>query len=125
MTFDNPPNPPVYWCRVTKMTEEEHDRMCLAYRKKVQGLPTPLPYCTIFKLENPVLMFEADGKSGHLFHPGRRAVVCQNCEASYPLKDLLGGELNEEDCPKCKMTCWEFWKGKPHQKVPFDPRDSK
>lgn len=60
-----------------------------------------LPYATMFKLS------EVDSST----------VECVQCMAMYPLSDILTGELNEEDCPRCNTTAGMYWTDKPHQKL--------
>jgi len=64
-----------------------------------------LPFATMFKLEEP-------GKS-----LAPRCVACVSCGAMYPLSDLLGGELNEDECPHCKVRATDFYCHQPHQRI--------
>ena len=71
-------------------------------------LPPPepfIPYATIFKLEPP-------GEAA------RKTVRCLECHAPYLLSDLLEGELNNDQCPTCKTWALQYFKSKPHRKVP-------
>lgn len=60
-----------------------------------------LPYATMFKLSG------VDSST----------VECVQCNAMYPLSDILIGELNEEDCPRCNTTAGMYWADKPHQEL--------
>jgi len=61
-----------------------------------------VPYATMFKLNTSDSDF----------------VNCINCNAPFPLQDLLEHELNEDQCPECKVWDVQYWKEKPHRKVP-------
>ncbi len=50
-------------------------------------------------------------------HVDSTTVECIACGAMYPLADLFAGELNEEDCPQCKVTASMYWADKPHQSL--------
>lgn len=69
-----------------------------------------LPYRTMFKL--PVLQWFT-----RLF-PLRLHAICVRCECAVPLADLLGGELEEDQCPHCKTTAKEYWANIPSRPVP-------
>ncbi len=69
-----------------------------------QPLPPPAPFvplATMFKLVDP----------------DSSAVECVKCGTMFPLSDLLSGELEEDECPRCLTTSGMYWTGKPHRKV--------
>ena len=75
---------------------------------QLPALPPPepfVPYATIFTLDPPN-------------ENPRSMVRCLNCGVQYPLKDLQDGELNDDQCPSCKRWALDYWKDKPHRKVP-------
>jgi hypothetical protein len=76
---------------------------------------------------------EAFGNPKGLFHPyvtmfklhikGRTVfkettVSCVNCNANFPLQDLLTNELEEDQCPKCEVWARQYWADKPSRSVP-------
>lgn len=75
-------------------------------------------YNTMFKLLRPKMRaIQTVMYPEKVYEP---TVQCVNCFESYPLKDLLEGELEEYQCPSCHVTVWEFWKDRKHQEVPED-----
>ena len=85
------------------------------------------PYSTMFKLSDvPSSILRKSEYSfakevfPYIVSMVPRTVVCVNCSSSYPLKDLLSGDLEEDQCPSCKMWSPQYWKDKPHQEVPTD-----
>lgn len=62
------------------------------------------PWATMFKLDR------VDGKT----------VECESCHAMFPLSDLLCGELEENQCPRCGVTADEYWRGRVCRVVPRD-----
>lgn len=61
-----------------------------------------LPYATMFKLDEP----------------DSSTVECVACQAQFPLSDLLGGELEENNCPKCRNYADSYWRRFRHRAVP-------
>lgn len=70
------------------------------------GHPTKnfVPYATMFKHAGPP------------YDEGR--VVCIACNWDFLYKDILDGELEEDHCPNCNVWAQNYWKDKPHRKVP-------
>ncbi len=69
-----------------------------------QPLPPSIPFvplATMFKLGEP----------------DSSTVECVKCKAMFPLSDILSGELEEDECPRCMTTVGMYWTGKPHRKV--------
>lgn len=76
-----------------------------------------VPYRTMFKL--PVLCKAAGlGALVPSPLPIRNSVLCVECGEDFPLRDLLGGELEEDNCPCCKTTADEYWADIPSHPVP-------
>ena len=63
-----------------------------------------VPYATILKMALP----------GEL---ARSTVACLNCNKEFPLKDILDDELNDDQCPACKMWALQYWANKPYRAV--------
>jgi hypothetical protein len=61
-----------------------------------------IPYATMFKL---------DGQDSD-------TVECIACSAQFPLSDLLGSELEENHCPKCRNYADSYWRRFRHRAVP-------
>lgn len=72
-----------------------------------------LPHATMFKLP---LVTQEDLEHGNTLNPVQ--VACVSCYARFTLKDLLGDELEEMACPRCKVTAKKYWASRPHQKSP-------
>jgi len=100
------------------MTNSNSDSSDYGYKG---NLPTPEPfkeYGTMFKLIRPKLRAVY-----HIIAPDKDykpEVSCVACRAVFDLEDLLEGELNEYQCPRCKKTQWEYWKDRPHTEVEND-----
>lgn len=45
-------------------------------------------------------------------------VYCVECLAMYPLADLLTGVVREDECPTCHTWAMDYYKNKPHRRVP-------
>lgn len=59
---------------------------------------------TMFKIPN-----RKPDRWGHVFKADR--VECQHCKVTFPLGDLLDGELNENSCPSCGVTSPQYYGG--------------
>jgi len=69
------------------------------------------PYSTMFKL--PLVTKD---KLEHGDTQNKPMVICVECNAEFFLSDLLGGELEEDTCPRCKVPASHYWSNRPHQK---------
>lgn len=82
-------------------------------------MPSPapfLPYNTLFKL--PVLGHDPGWLATIELSKSRDVVACLNCNAEFPLTDLLRDELRDDLCPACDCTADEYWRSRPHRTVP-------
>ena len=61
-----------------------------------------IPYATMFKLDGP----------------DSSVVECVACNVQFPLSDLLGSELEENHCPKCRNYASSYWRRFRHRVVP-------
>lgn len=78
--------------------------------------PPFTPYNTMFKL--PVQGVDEGWTDDPEFCGKRDTVLCVSCASSFPLTDLLEAELEENECPTCKVTSDQYWKGRLHRRVP-------
>ena len=76
--------------------------------KKADAIVCPddpfIPYATMFKLDGP----------------DSNTVECIACSAQFPLSDLLGCELEEDQCPKCHNHAARYWRRFRHRAVPAE-----
>lgn len=66
-----------------------------------------VPYKTMFKLDPSKVRLVAK----------ENLVFCVNCNADFPLVDLLDAELEEDQCPECKVWAPQYWNDKLSRRV--------
>lgn len=76
------------------------------FRLDYTELPPPterfIPYATMFKL------LAVDS----------RVVECVACGSLFPASDIIEGELEEDQCPHCKVWAMQWWMDRDHRPAP-------
>jgi hypothetical protein len=89
------------------MTEQELDQL-FNPPEAFGGVREPfVPYKTMFKLDHSKVRTIAK----------ETLIFCVNCRSSFPLQDLLNSELEEDQCPECKVWAPQYWADKPCRSV--------